>query len=215
MSLVDNPNCALTLYTNPMSRGQIARWMLEESELEYQQEILEYEQSMKSAEYLAINPMGKVPAITHEGKVITECAAICAYLADITTHISLAPAVSDRADYYRWLFFAAGPLEAAIVNRSLGVEVSAEKQRMVGYGQYDMVVDVLAKKLTESDYICGSHFTAADVYIGSHVIWGTLFGSLPERSEFSDYAGRLSERKGYKRAKAIDDELIGLMQTSD
>ncbi|WMS87354.1 glutathione S-transferase family protein [Pleionea litopenaei] len=214
MSLVDNPNCALTLYTNPMSRGQIARWMLEETELEYQQVILEYEQSMKSAEYLSINPMGKVPAISHEGKVITECAAICAYLADITTNITLAPAIADRADYYRWLFFAAGPLEAAIVNRSLGVEVSAEKQRMVGYGQYDMVVDVLAKKLSESDYICGSHFTAADVYIGSHVIWGTLFGSLPERSEFSDYAARLTNRSAYLRAKSIDDQLIQARENS-
>jgi len=214
MSLIDNPNCALTLYTNPMSRGQIARWMLEEAELDYRQEILEYEQSMKSAEYLAINPMGKVPAITHEGRVITECAAICAYLADITTDIQLAPPISDRAHYYRWLFFAAGPLEAAIVNRSLGVEVSAEKQRMVGYGQYDMVVDVLAKKLTESDYICGSDFTAADVYIGSHVIWGTLFGTLPERKEFSDYAARLTNRAGYQRAKAIDDELISSLHES-
>ncbi|HRE36661.1 MAG TPA: glutathione S-transferase, partial [Sphingopyxis terrae] len=104
----------LIFYTNPMSRGQIVRWMLEEVGAPYQTQILGYDDSMKGADYLAINPMGKVPAIVHRGKVVTECAAICAYLADAFPDAGLAPPLEARADYYRWLFFAAGPLETAV-----------------------------------------------------------------------------------------------------
>lgn len=195
-------------YTNPMSRGQIARWMIEETGAAYEQRIVEYGPEMKSAEYLAVNPMGKVPAIVHDGKVVTEGAAICAYLADAFPDAGLAPTPHERADFYRWLFFGAGPLEQAVTNRSMGWEADSDKQAMVGYGSFDLVVDTLAGWLADHDYICGERFTAADVYVGAQVDWGLLFGTLPERAEFSAYAERLRSRPAYIRAKAIDNDLI-------
>src|SRR3569623_1649044 len=112
----------LVFYTNPMSRGRIVRWMLEEVGQPYRTELLEYETGMKAAQYLAINPTGKVPAIVHGGTVVTEGAAICAYLADAFPQAGLAPALDDRGDYYRWLFFAAGPVEAAVTAENFGYE---------------------------------------------------------------------------------------------
>ncbi|MCW8880463.1 MAG: glutathione S-transferase family protein [Kangiellaceae bacterium] len=209
MPVSNSDECDLIFYTNPQSRGQIARWMLEEVSANYQQMILEYNTSMKSEDYLKINPMGKVPTISHKGKVVTECAAICAYLADAFPQAGLAPALDDRADYYRWLFFSSGPLEAAIVNRSLQVEVQQEQERMVGYGNYARVLDVLSERVLSSPYIAGEEFTAADVYVGSHVVWGLQFGSMDERPGFKEYAARVSERDAFKAAKEID---MGLMQ---
>jgi len=163
---------------------------------------------MKAPEYLAINPMGKVPAIAHKGKVITECAAICAYLADAFPAAGLAPTDAERADYYRWLFFAAGPVEQGVTNHAAGFEPPAERGRMFGYGNYDLMVDVLERAVAANPYIAGARFTAADVYIGSQIIWGTQFGTLPKRDAFMAYAERLSARDAYKRAAEKDDALI-------
>lgn len=203
---------SLTFYTNPMSRGQIVRWMLEEVGAPYEQVLLDYASTMKGDAYLAVNPMGKVPAIKHGNKVITECAAICAYLAEAFPEANLAPSPEQRADYYRWLFFAAGPVEQAIINKSLGFDVPAEKAMMAGYGSYDLAVDVLEKAVSAHDYIAGSRFTAADVYVGSQVLWGIEFGTLPRRPGFEAYGARLSVRPAYQRAKAIDGALIAEMQ---
>ncbi|XOV86612.1 MAG: glutathione S-transferase family protein [Pseudomonadota bacterium] len=198
----------LTFYTNPMSRGRIIRWLLEESGIDYDTVILSYDGEMTAPEYLAINPMGKVPAIRHAGKVVTECAAICAYIADAFPEARLAPPADDRADYYRWLFFAAGPLEQAVVNRSLGFEVTSEQGRMAGYGSYDRAVDVLEAMIAGRDYVTGEHFTAADVYVGSQVNWGLDFGTLPARDAFKVYSDRLKAREAYQRAVQIDDSLM-------
>lgn len=195
----------LVLYTNPMSRGRIARWMLEEAGADYRTEILEYGTTMKAPEYLAINPMGKVPAIRHGDTVVTECAAICAYLADAFPQANLAPALKDRGSYYRWLFFAAGPLEAAIADRTLGVEVPADKQMMVGYGTYAHVMDALEKAVSAAPYVAGDSFTAADVYIGSHISWGIQFGTMEKRPAFEDYWKRLESRPAHLRATELDD----------
>ncbi|WP_033925514.1 glutathione S-transferase family protein [Sphingomonas sp. 35-24ZXX] len=199
---------SLIFYTNPMSRGQIARWALEEAGAAYEQRIVEYGPDMKGEAYRAVNPMGKVPAIVHDGRVVTECAAICAYLADAFPETGLAPLPGERADYYRWMFFGAGPLEQAITNRSMGWEGPEDKQAMLGYGHFDLVVDALAGWLDSRDYICGDRFTAADVYVGAQVDWGLMFGTLPDRPAFSAYAERLRARPAYIRAKAIDNELI-------
>ncbi|WP_445193686.1 glutathione S-transferase family protein [Sphingomonas sp. Tas61C01] len=199
---------ALTLYTNPMSRGRIARWMLEEVGVAYEAVILDYAASMKDDAYLAVNPMGKVPAIVHDGKVVTEGAAICCYLADTFSEAGLAPTDAERADYYRWMFYAAGPVEAAVTNRSLGVVPSAEQQRMVGYGSYEAVVDTFAGAVAAHPFLAGDRFTAADVYAGSQVIWGVQFGSLPKLPVFEDYVARVTTRDAYKRAAAIDDALM-------
>lgn len=198
----------LRFYTNPMSRGQIVRWMLEETGAKYEQIIVDYGPGMKSGDYLAINPMGKVPAIDHDGKIVTECAAICAYLADAFPEAGLAPATTDRADYYRWLFFAAGPLESAVVNHSMGFIPDEEQQRMAGYGSYDLTIDVLDQLLSRCQYICHDSFTATDVYLGSHVTWGLDFKTIPRRDSFVAYAERLQARQAYLRAKQIDTELI-------
>lgn len=195
----------LVLYTNPMSRGRIARWMLEETGADYRTEILEYGSTMKAPEYLAVNPMGKVPAIRHGDVVVTECAAICAYLADAFPRANLAPAPADRGSYYRWLFFAAGPLEAAIADRMLGVEVPADKQMSVGYGSYGLVMDTLEKAVSAAPYIAGDSFTAADVYIGSHISWGIQFGTLEKRPAFEAYWKRLENRPAHVRATELDD----------
>lgn len=208
MPLSQSTDCNTIFYTNPQSRGQIARWMLEEVGADYRQEILEYGDAMKSEDFLKLNPMGKVPTIVHNGNVVTECAAICAYLADAFPEKGLAPNLDNRADYYRWLFFSAGPLEAAIVDRSLGVEVKADQERMVGYGNYELVLDTLSQQLLDSTYVAGEHFTAADVYVGSHVLWGLHFGTMDMRPGFEEYAARVSERPAFKAAKQIDEKLI-------
>lgn len=204
----------IDFYTNPMSRGQIARWALHEAGAEYEQHLLDYGTTMKAPEYLAINPMGKVPAIVHDGKVVTECAAICAYLADAFPGAELQARADERADYYRWLFFAAGPLESAITNRHMKWEPTDEQKMMAGYGSYDHAVAALEGALSGRDYVCGSRFTAADIYVGSQVDWGLQFGSLPTNPTFEAYAGRLREREAYKAAKAIDGALISEMQAA-
>jgi len=202
----------LILYTNPASRGRIARWMLEETGARYEVNVLGYADTMKGAEYLAVNPMGKVPAIAHKGKVVTECAAICAYLADAFPDAGLAPALTDRADYYRWLFFAAGPVEHAVGNQAAGFVPSPEQGRMFGYGSYDRTVDVLEQAVSRQPYVAGAAFTAADVYVGAQVMWGVQFGTIPKRAAFADYAARLAERPAYRRAAELDDALMEVNQ---
>ncbi len=204
----------LTLYTNPTSRGRIARWMLEEVGAYYAVEILGYGGTMADDAYRAINPMAKVPAIVHDGRVVTECAAICAYLAEAFPQAGLAPTADERADYYRWMFFAAGPVEQAVINRSLGVTPTADQQRMVGYGDYDRVVTTLEAAVQRHPYIAGDRFTAADVYVGSHLMWGTQFGTLPKLDAFIAYVARLADRPAHVRASALDDAAVAEMQAA-
>jgi glutathione S-transferase len=202
----------LVFYTNPMSRGQTVRWMLEEVGVPYETQILGYGTSMKEEPYLSVNPMGKVPAIVHNGKVVTEVAAICCYLADAFPDAGLAPPTDQRADYYRWIFFTSGPIEAAFSNKSVGCEPEPEKQRMFGYGNYDLAIGTLEKALTGRTYIAGDRFTAADVFVGANVNFMLQFNLLEPRPVFTDYAGRMSERGAYRRAQEIDGKLIAEMQ---
>lgn len=197
-----------------MSRGQIARWMLEEAQVDYKQVIVDYGPSMKSEDYLTINPMGKVPAIVHGGKIVTECAAICAYIADAFPSMGLAPSNAERPEYYRWLFFAAGPLESAVTNKSMGFETNEEQSRMAGFGTYDLTVETLSNWLSSNNYVCGDRFTAADVYVGSQIDWGLQFGTLPQTGAFKSYVERLRTRDAYKKAKNIDGALIAAAQES-
>lgn len=198
----------IDFYTNPMSRGQIARWALHEAGADYDQHLVSYGNEMKSEDYTKINPMGKVPAIVHNGAIITECAAICAYLADAFPTANLAPKNGEHADYYRWLFFAAGPVEQAVTNHAAGFEPSDDRERMFGYGNYDRTIDVLDAHISTHDYVCGARFSAADIYVGSQVIWGTQFGTMPSRPSFTAYAQRLTARAAYQIAKKIDGDLI-------
>ena len=201
----------LIFYTNPQSRGRIVRWMLEEIGEPYETEVIPYDQ-IKSERYLAVNPMGKVPAIKHRDHVVTECAAICAYLADVFPQAGLAPRDEEKADYYRWMFYAAGPAEAAVSNQAMGWVPTPERERMFGYGNFDRVVSVLDELFSLRDYVCGDRFTAADVYVGSQIMFPLQFGMLPERESFTRYRDRLQSREAYKRANEIDERVIAEMQ---
>lgn len=200
----------LVFYTNPMSRGRIARWMLEEIGQPYETVVLDYATTLKSPAYLAINPMGKIPALTHGDAVVTECAAICAYLADAFPQAGLAPAIGSkaRAPYFRWLFFAAGPIEAAITNKQFGLELPPGKDRAVGYGSLEAVLNALEQGVAKSRYLAGDAFSAADLYVGSHISFGFMFGTIEKRPAFVEYWERLSTRPAYLRAAELDDALI-------
>ena len=207
----------LVLYTHPISRGRIARWMMEELGQPYRAEIVGFGDEMKSEAYRRVNPMGKVPAVVHNGTIVTEAAAICAYLADAFPQAGLAPDVASpaRAPYYRWLFFAAGPLEAAVSDKALGVEVPADKEAMVGYGKITDVLDTLEQAVSAGPYLAGGRFSAADLYVGSHLMWGLQFGTIEKRQAFVDYTGRLGERPAHGRAEEIDNGLIEKMKAAD
>ncbi|HET6535734.1 MAG TPA: glutathione S-transferase family protein [Sphingomicrobium sp.] len=200
----------LIFYTNPQSRGRIVRWMLEEVGAPYETEVIAYDQ-IKSDRYLAVNPMGKVPSIKHHGHVVTECAAICAYLADAFPEAGLGPREEEKADYYRWMFYAAGPVEQAFTNKAQGWEAPPDRERMFGYGNYDKVVAVLDELFSLRDYVCGDRFTAADVYVGSQIMFPMQFGMLPEKDSFVRYRDRLQAREAYKRGNEIDERIIAEM----
>lgn len=200
----------IVLYTHPMSRGRVARWMLEEVGRPYRTEILHYGASMKAPEYLAINPMGKVPALTHGATVVTENAAICAYLADAFPQAGLAPPPGDpaRGPYYRWLFFAAGPLEAAATNKALKFEVPKDREPMMGYGTYGAALDALEGAVAKGPYLAGDRFSAADLYVASHLAFGMQFGTIEKRDAFEAYARTLGDRPAAVRAREIDDAML-------
>ncbi|MBY0563303.1 MAG: glutathione S-transferase family protein [Hyphomonadaceae bacterium] len=199
----------LVFYTNPMSRGRIVRWMLEEVGQPYETVVLDYGTTMKGADYLAMNPMGKVPAIRHDDAIVTETAAICAYLADAFPATGLAPPPGkSRASYYRWMFFAAGPVEAASTNGAMGFVVPPERKAMAGYGSLTEVVDTLERAVSASNYVAGDQFTAADVYVGSQIGWGMQFGWLEKRPAFEAYWSRIAGRPAAARARELDDALI-------
>ena len=199
----------LTLYHAAPSRSSITRWMLEEIGEPYDIHLLSLNKGDNRApEYLAINPMGKVPALKHGDVVITEAAAICAYLADEFPRAKLNVPVGDprRGVYLKWLFFGPSCIEPAMTDRAFPRK-EEPRRAMLGYGDVDTVIDVLAKAVTKGPYLMGEQFTAADVIIGSTLRWGTMFKLLPERPEFTAYIGRLAQRPALQRAEAQDKEL--------
>jgi glutathione S-transferase len=199
----------LVLYHIAPSRSSIAHWMLEEVGEPYEMHLL----SMKRGEnrepaYLAVNPMGKVPAIKHRGVVITEAAAICLYLADEFPKAGLTVPIGDpgRGPFLKWLFFAPSCIEPAIMDRAFKRSEEAPRSAL-GYGDFDTTMDVVAKAVERGPYILGDQFTAADVVVGSTLRWGTMFKLIPERPEFLSYIARIAERPALKRAEAKDEEL--------
>lgn len=197
----------LVLYSNPMSRGRIVRWMLEEVGRPYDVEMVDLA-APKTPAIVAMNPMGKVPILRHGAMIVTETAAICAYLADAFPEARLAPALGDRAAYYRWLFFAAGPVEHAATNHALKVDVPPKRRGMTGYGSMADVLDTLETSLDGRPYVAGERFTAADVVLGSQVGWGMMFGTIERRPAFERYWQGLSARPAAARAREIDDALL-------
>jgi glutathione S-transferase len=198
----------IVLYSNPQSRGRIARWMLEEIGQPYRVEVVDYA-TIKEPAYLSVNPMGKVPALRHGDTVVTETAAICAYLADAFPEAGLAPAAGHRlrGPYYRWLFYSAGPAEAAFSNKAMGFIVPPERERAMGYGNIATVLNVLEAAVSRNEYLVGNTFTAADLYVGSQLGFGMMFGMIEKRPAFEHYWQRMSKRPACQRAKELDDGL--------
>ncbi len=198
-------NKKLTLYTNPMSRGRVARWMLEEVGAPYESEVIAFGPDMKTEAYLAIHPLGKVPALRHGDTVVTETAAICAYLADAFPDAGLAPEPKDRGAYYQWLFFAAGPLEACLTDSAMGWSAPDDKKGMLGYGEKGAMLDVIEKAVSSGPYVAGETFSAADVYVGANIGWYMEIGTIEKRPAFEDYWSRISSRESWKHATELDD----------
>jgi glutathione S-transferase len=203
-----------TFFTQPMSRGQIARWALHESGADYDHVIVDL--AVKPPALLAANPMGKVPVIIHHDngtdRVVTEGAAICHYLAEMHPEAGLLPKDAEMANYFRWLLFAAGPLESAIVSTFLGFAPNADQERTAGWGNYERTMSTLEAHLSDRDFVCGNRFTMADVYVGSQLDWGLNFGSVPPNEAFVGYVQRFQARPAYKAAKAVDNKLIEEMR---
>ena len=200
---------ALTLYHIAPSRSSTVLWMLEEIGEPYGIHLLNMKKGdNREHPYLAINPMGKVPALKHGNTIITECAAICTYLADAFPKAGLNMPIDhpQRGPYLKWLFFAPGVLEMAVMDRAFPRAAEARRAAL-GYGDFDTTMDVLAKAVTPGPFLLGDKFTAADVVIGSNLRWGTMFKMIPERKEFSDYVARFVDRPAAKRAEAKDAEL--------
>ena len=199
----------IDFYTNAMSRGRIAHWMMEELGKPYETHWVDYGEPMKSAEYLRINPMGKVPALVHDGAVITECPAICTFLAAEYPDSGLMPEGSAAlANFYRWMFFAAGPVEQALVAKAMKWESAPESSRMLGYGSLEDTLNAVELALGNGSWVCGDRFTAVDVYLGSHLSWGIQFGTLEERPAFREYADRCMQREAWQRANEINQKRI-------
>jgi glutathione S-transferase len=191
---------ALTLYTNPMSRGKIAEWMLAEVGVPYEKIELEYGAAMKSPEFLALNPMGKVPTLVHDGKVVTEAAAICLYLAEAFPEANLKPLEHERADYYRWTFFASATLEQGLAFRMTGIELDERQKAQMGCGDSECALQTLAEHLSRNAYVAGERFTAADVYVGSQLnFFVRMFKAVPTCEAFEHYLDRVTSRPALSR----------------
>jgi glutathione S-transferase len=206
----------VVLYYNPMSRARIVHWMLEEVGAPYRTELLSFEKGEhKKPAFLAVNPMGKLPAIVHRNTVVTECGAICAYLADAFPAARLAPAngVPARGTYFRWLFFGAGCVDSALTDRMFS-RPPPERTAALGYGSYADTLNALEKALTPGPYILGDRFSAADVYIGAQIGFGLMTKSLEPRPVFQSYVARLSERPAYKRFNEQADKALAEMKAA-
>ena len=199
----------LILFTHPQSRGAMIHWMLEEIGCPYRIEVKQFGPDMKSPEYLAINPMGKVPAIRHRDTVVTESAAILCYLADLFPEAKLAPPPGERGAYYRWLFFVAGCCEPALADRAAGWTPDTPKlQVMFGYGSYERTLETVAQAIAERPTLAAGHFTAADLYMASFLHWGMMFGAVEKRPAFEAYVKPHLERPAAKRADAQAAKLM-------
>ncbi len=204
-----------TFFYNPMSRAQIARWALHEAKADYEPVFVDW--ANKPPALLEANPMGKLPTIVHHhgghDHAVSEAAAVCHYLAEMSAP-DLLPKAEEKADYFRWLFFAAGPLEQAVTNKAFGWNPDSTQEISAGFGNYDRTIGALDWWFSSHDYVCGARFTMADVYVGSAVDWGMQFGTIPTRDSFAAYAERIREREAYQAGKAIDNALIAEMQAA-
>jgi len=199
----------LTLYHAAPSRSSVVHWMLEEIGEPYDLNVLKLSAGdQRKADYLAINPQGKVPALRHGDVVITEVAAICAYLADAFPQAKLAVPIGDprRGVYFQWLFFGPSCIEPAMMDKSFPRN-PAPPPTALGYRDLDTLLDVLVKAIGNGPHLMGEQFTAADVVIGAGLRWGMAFKMIPERPALVAYVERLAQRPAWQRAEAKDKDL--------
>lgn len=204
-----------TFFFNPMSRAQIARWALHEAKADYEPVLVEW--GNKPQALLDANPLGKLPTVIHHHNghdhVVSEAAAVCHYLAEMSAP-ELLPSEEEMANYFRWLFFAAGPLEQAVTSKAFGWIPEERQEMAAGFGNFERTIDALEGWFKTHDFVCGHRFTMADVYVGSAVDWGLLFGTIPARDSLTAYAERIRAREAYQAGKAIDGALIAEMQAA-
>jgi glutathione S-transferase len=207
----------IIFYSSPMSRGRMIQWMLEETGAPYRVELIDLQKNQqKTPQFLAVNPMGKLPAIMHRGVVVTECAAICTYLADAFPAAQLAPKLDDpaRGTYLRWMFFGAACVDSCLMDRMLQ-RPSPERTAALSYGRYEDVVATLAKALTPGPYLLGDRFSAVDLYVGSQIGFGMMTKSLDVQPVFQAYAARCTDRPAFKRAAAqLEEQTVRLKAAS-
>ncbi len=196
----------MKLYHNPRSRSAITHWMLEEVGADYEIVPIDFETGdSRTPEFLAINPMGKIPTLVlADGTVLTESAAINAFLADAFPDRELAPPAgsSARGAYYRWLFFPVTVFEPAMTEAMMRKDAAPLPKRAVGWGSYDEAVDTIEAALTERHYLVGDGFTAADLQMGAGLWYAGKFGAprINESAVIQAYVGRLSQRPAFKQA---------------
>lgn len=206
---------SVVFYTNPMSRGRVAHWMLEETGVPYDLKLVNLEKGeQKQPAFLALNPMGKVPVIVHRGVVVAETSAICMYLADAFPAANLAPAIGDaaRGTYLRWFFFAASSLEYALMDKAFP-RATPPHVGMLGYGTYEKTLDTLEHALRPGPWILGQQFSATDVYLGSQMGWALMMKNLEPRQAFVDYVARCNERPAMQRMIASNNELVAQLKS--
>jgi glutathione S-transferase len=206
----------LVFYYAPRTRADMVLWMLEEIGTPYQLELLRLKKGEhKQPGYLAINPMGKVPAIQHHGVVVTENSAICAYLADTFPQANLAPLPGDpqRGAYFRWMFFAPSCIEPAMLDKAFNRP--PVMPQTAGYGDFDSVMNTVSGAVSNTEYVAGDRFTAADVVLGGTLNYGMMFDIIPKRNEFVAYVGRLTAREAYKNCQARTAELAAQIEAED
>lgn len=199
----------LTLYHASPSRSSVVLWMLEEVGAPYEVKLLSLSNGdQQKPNYLAINPMGKVPALKHGDTIITEVAAICTYLADEfpAKKLNVPVGTPRRGVYLKWLFFGPGCMEPAVIDRAAPRKEEA-RRAMLGYGDFDTTMNMVAKAVEKGPWLLGEQFTAADVVVGSNIRWGMMFKMIPERKEFTAYAARIAARPAAQRAEAKDTQL--------
>ncbi len=205
----------LILFTHPQSRGAMIHWMLEEIGCPYRLEVKQFGPDMKSPDYLAINPMGKVPALRHGNTVVTESGAILCYLADLFPETKLAPPPGERGAYYRWLFFVAGCCEPALADKAAGWKPDTPQlQVMFGYGSYDRTLETVAQAVAERPTLAADHFTAADLYMASFLHWGMMFGGVEKRPVFEAYVARHIARPASVRAQEQGAKIMASLAPS-
>jgi glutathione S-transferase len=206
-------NDEIVFYYNPMSRARVAHWMLEEIGAPYRIELVDLSKAeQKKPAFLAVNPMGKLPTIVHRGTVVTETGAICAYLADAFPAAGLAPRADEpaRGSYLRWMFFGAGCLDSALIDRMLS-RPAPDRTSALGYGRYEDVMQALQQAITPGPYILQQRFSAADVYLGAQIGFGMRTKSLEPRPAFQTYLDRLLQRPAYQRSEEQSGKLLAQM----